>query len=354
MAGSDTVLTGETRIATAPVSFGIWSEPIQAPADADHLLAAVSAMGFEGIEITPCAFFGRDAGSMRARLKGFGLRPAGAFAELPLFTAGRQAVDLMQRITTYLGTLGDHLPVIVADAGDPMRQKAGGQADNLRLTAQSARQRRIAVDWLRRAAASAADAGVEVVVHPHAGTHFERPDEIEALLELTAADGLGICLDTGHTILSGLDPVEFIQRCNGRVRHVHVKDVSEAIMLRLKRGDITYEEAWQLGIWADLGRGLLDLPSVVRALDRSHYNGWFVLEQDRFTVTPDEFDCVTTIEARNLAIAQRTLADAWNRGIARVTPLGSQPPGGNVNEAWGGTYGPNSSTISECSVSGTS
>jgi inosose dehydratase len=305
------VLTGEPRIATAPVSFGIWSEAIPAPADADHLLAEVSAMGFEGIEITPFAFFGRDARSLRARLKRFGLRPAGAFAELPLFTAGHRAVDLMQRVASYVGTVGDELPLIVADAGDPPRQKAAGQAANLRLTAQSARRRRVAIDWLRRAAASAADAGVEVAVHPHAGTHFELPEEIEELLELTAADGLGICLDTGHAILSGLDPVQFIHDCDGRVRHVHIKDVSESIMLRLTRGELTYEAAWRQGLWPDLGRGPLDLPSVLRALDHNRYNGWLVLEQDRFTVTSDELGGVAAIEAQNLGIVESMLAGVY-------------------------------------------
>ena len=52
--------------------------------------------------------------------------------------------------------------------------------------------------------------GLKLVFHPHAETHVEYEDQIEAFLEQTDPERVFLCLDTGHHSHRGGDPVEFV------------------------------------------------------------------------------------------------------------------------------------------------
>ncbi len=70
--------------------------------------------------------------------------------------------------------------------------------------------------------------GVMVNIEPH-GYFTTKPDYMERMLKFSASTCLGMNMDTGNTFIAGQDPVEFLRRFIGRVRHVHVKDVSESL-----------------------------------------------------------------------------------------------------------------------------
>jgi inosose dehydratase len=125
-------------------------------------------------------------------------------------------------------------------------------------------------------AAIAHAAGLDPLVHPHAGTYVEHAGEIEALLEAT---GLGLCLDTGHLAYAGLDPVGWASR--GDVRHVHLKDLDRAVLdATLARGG-GFWDAVAAGVFCPLGSGAVDFAGVLGALRAAGYNGWATIEQDR-------------------------------------------------------------------------
>jgi inosose dehydratase len=297
----------DTHIASAPVSFGIWDESKPAPTNPENLLATIHTAGFKGIEVSPTKYFGRSAQDANDLLRKRHLRSAGTFLELPLFTSGDQTPQIVRDAVSYLERLDGNAALIVADAGDAERQADAGQPAKLNLSRRSKAQQRAAIDWLRRAAAQAGERGVEVLIHPHAGSYFESADEIAALLDHTSCDQLGICLDTGHAVLAGLDPVQLVRACQGRVRHVHLKDVDQNAMSRLARGEINYETAWKQGLWPPLGTGLIDLVAILQELRRSGYDGWLVLEQDRFEVHHSEYADVARIEANSLDVLKRAL-----------------------------------------------
>ena len=296
-----------THIASAPVSFGIWDESKPAPTDPEDLLTTIHQAGFGGVEVSPTKYFGPNAQDTNDLLRRRHLRSAGTFVELPLFTSGHQTPHIVRNAVSYLERLDGTSPLIVADAGDADRHRHAGQPARLRLSARSKTHQRAAIDWLRRAAAQAGERGVEAVVHPHAGTYFESADEIATVLDHTSCDELGICLDTGHAVLAGLDPAQLIRDYQGRVRHVHLKDVDENVMGRLARGEINYETAWKQGLWPALGSGLIDLVAILRELRQSGYDGWLVLEQDRYEVHHNEYADVRRIEANSLDVLKQAL-----------------------------------------------
>lgn len=65
-----------------------------------------------------------------------------------------------------------------------------------------------------------------------------------------------------------------------RVGLVHIKDADLTVADRLNAGELTLMEAVQSGMFPPVGRGDLDIDSVIASLEASGYTGWYVLEQD--------------------------------------------------------------------------
>jgi inosose dehydratase len=64
------------------------------------------------------------------------------------------------------------------------------------------------------------------------------------------------------------------------VKHVHLKDVDLDLARRLAMRDLGFKEAAQRGVFRPLGDGDVDLGRLLELLERAHYRGWYVLEQD--------------------------------------------------------------------------
>ena len=62
---------------------------------------------------------------------------------------------------------------------------------------------------LDRLADAAADRGVLAVLHPHVGTMVETRDEVDRVLDGSA---IRLCLDTGHLLIGGTDPLQLARR----------------------------------------------------------------------------------------------------------------------------------------------
>ncbi len=88
------------------------------------------------------------------------------------------------------------------------------------------------------------------------------------------------CLDTGHLMIGGVDPVAFAREAGDRVAHVHLKDVDTAIAARVLSRDLSLVHGVQQGLFRPLGAGDVAVDEVVLALEERGYEGWYVLEQD--------------------------------------------------------------------------
>ena len=105
----------------------------------------------------------------------------------------------------------------------------------------------------------------------------------------TDPDRVGLCLDVGHYLVGGGDPVDAVRRYGDRIRHVHMKDVDPAVLARLRGGAIPdFHDALRERIFTELGNGALDVLGVVRELDRLDYAGWLMCEQDTTWRPPAE------------------------------------------------------------------
>ena len=89
-----------------------------------------------------------------------------------------------------------------------------------------------------------------------------------------------LCLDTGHLLIGGTDPLELARAVPDRVAHAHLKDVDAGLAARVQSGELTYTEAVANGMYTPLGTGGVDIAGIVTVLRDNGFDGWFVLEQD--------------------------------------------------------------------------
>jgi inosose dehydratase len=119
--------------------------------------------------------------------------------------------------------------------------------------------------------------GIAVAMHQHYGTVIESDDQLGRFLE---GSQMGLCLDTGHLVIGGSDPVEIAEIAGDRVNHVHLKDVDRGVAARLAGRELSFKEAARLNAFRPLGEGDVDVGGVIDGLEGSGYTGWYVLEQD--------------------------------------------------------------------------
>jgi inosose dehydratase len=147
-------------------------------------------------------------------------------------------------------------------------------------------------------------AGGPIAFHPHGATFIETPAEVDRLVASTDPSRVGICLDVGHHLVGGGDPVEALRALGDRVTHVHLKDVDPEVLARLQSGEFDgLGHAVRERLFTELGAGLLDLDGVLEALVERDYAGWLMVEQDTTWGPPSE----------SAAIGRRVLATALRR-----------------------------------------
>ena len=70
--------------------------------------------------------------------------------------------------------------------------------------------------------------GIGINIEPH-GYFTTKPKFIGRMLDFVDDPTLGLNMDTGNTFIAGEDPVAYLRQFISRVRHVHLKDVSESL-----------------------------------------------------------------------------------------------------------------------------
>ena len=290
-----TALAG--RVAGAPISWGVSEVPgwgHQMPVE--RVLSEMHAIGFRATELGPEGFL--PAGSARTLLAENELELVAGFVPAVLHNEAeqRRGLDAVAASADLIAGLGGRTLVLAASTG-----REGYEVTN-----------RLGPDeWselgrgLRRVQGLAGERGLHVALHPHHGTVVEGPQDVERVLDISE---VGLCLDTGHVMVGGGDPLELARGAASRVVHVHLKDVSGAIAERVATGALGYREAVREGLYRPLGDGDLDVAAVVRALEASRYGGWYVLEHDEvLDHEPDEGSGPIRDERRSLGFLER----AW-------------------------------------------
>ena len=264
-------MSASTKVAGAPISWGVCEVPGWGRVlDAGTVLREMSEVGLASTELGPPGYLPADPDELKALLTEHGLALVGGFLAVVLHERDQHDATLAEagRSAELLAAAGAEVLVLAA---------ATGLAGYDERPALDDAQWRTLIDTSAEIAALAARHGLRTVLHPHVGTHVERADEVDRFL---ADSDLPLCLDTGHLLIGGVDPVALAVRHADRIGHVHLKDVRAELADQVRSGALGYTAAVQRGIYVPLGDGDVDLPAMLGALRAAGYQGWYVLEQD--------------------------------------------------------------------------
>jgi inosose dehydratase len=257
------------KIAGAPISWGVCEVPGWGyQLTPERVLAEMRDVGLSATELGPEGFLPSDPAALTELLTSYGLRCVGQFAPVVLHDADRDP----------LPDIAASLEAIVACGADVLVLAAatGAEGYDARPTLDDNQWATLLTN-LDRLADSAADRGVLAVLHPHVGTMVETRDEVERVLN---GSTIRLCLDTGHLVIGGTDPLQLARDVPDRIAHAHLKDVDANLAADVQAGELTYTEAVQRGMYTPLGAGDVDIAGIVTALRSNGFDGWFVMEQD--------------------------------------------------------------------------
>jgi inosose dehydratase len=251
------------------------------------LVREIARLGFVGCQLSRALPTG-DA--LRPALQQHGLRIAEVYAALPCTSAGPTSEARDQAFAWLADAQRTDADVLVFSYHlSEERVRWSGRASDPRAPRLTEKGRSRALALLDEVARTAQAQGLPVVYHPHTGTFVETPDEVEWLMSSTDPRIVSLCLDVGHYLIGGGDPVAAVRRYGERIRHVHVKDVDADILRRLRDREIPdFLSALKARIFTELGNGVLDAAGVVRELARIDYSGWLMCEQDTTWRAPAE------------------------------------------------------------------
>jgi inosose dehydratase len=128
--------------------------------------------------------------------------------------------------------------------------------------------------------------GYAATLHCETGSFLESTAELEKALQLT---DIGMCIETGHQMVGGGDPLDFLNKWSHRVNHVHLKDVTTDIVDDIFTAGEPSSAVWAREAFPRLGEGDFAVADFVRALIASGFQGWLVVEQDSFPETAERF-----------------------------------------------------------------
>ena len=273
------------EIGTAPDAWGVWfpDDPRQIPWP--RFLDEVAEVGYKWIELGPYGYLPTNQTTLKAELDQRGLRVCACLVEGNLEEPEAWPCLEAQLLGSgeLVAELGGRYMVLIDEGYFDLITGAKRGTTRLEPDAWSR-----LVETTHRVAKMARDRfGLELIFHPNAETHVEHEDQIEALLEQTDPNLVGLCLDIGHHAYCDGDPITFIRRHHRRLSHLHFKNVDAAVLMRVRDETLPMGDAVASGVFCELGKGLVDYTGVRDVLQDVGYSGWAMVEQDMY---PADFD----------------------------------------------------------------
>jgi inosose dehydratase len=113
---------------------------------------------------------------------------------------------------------------------------------------------------------------IKLAIHNHGPTDKDYPVPASAYEKIEGLDRrVGICNDIGHTLRAGVDPSVSLKKFADRLLDVHMKDISEATAG---------------GRAVEIGRGVIDIPKLLKTLLEIGYRGVVAFEYEKDAEDP--------------------------------------------------------------------
>ncbi len=252
-------------------------------------LAEAAEAGYTGIELG--RKFPREAGTLGPLLDRFGLALASGWhsgfladrdveAELAAVAPHAELLRALGATVMVYGECG-RMP-LEAPLDAPMSGRL--LLDDGKITVYAARLTAFSRELKARY-------GLTVAYHHHLMMVAETFDEIAAVFD-AAGPELGLLLDTGHAFAAGFDYARLIARFGGRIVHIHLKDVRQAMLEQVRGHDLSFNDAVRRGLFTVPGDGCVDFGPLLGFVGQG-YRGWLIVEAEQDPAVANPKDAVT-------------------------------------------------------------
>ncbi|MAM84668.1 MAG: 2-keto-myo-inositol dehydratase [Acidobacteria bacterium] len=292
-------------LAAGTDAWGIWhaSHPAQIPWE--RYLDEVAMAGYGYVEPGLFGYLPIGQADARNALSARKLKVPGGtfFCDVSARSAFPQTAEDFSRTADWLSGIGaDYLILLDSFSRDPET------GERLKPQTMGPDQWAWFIEALHNLGRKAKEEfGLSLLFHPHCDATVEYEPDIAYLLNSTDTTFVNLCLDTGHHVYSGGDPVTFWREHHSRIPYIHLKSMNASMLARVRRDNLPWAEAVRRGVTEEPARGMVDFNALSHALRQSGYEGFAVVEQDMFPCDP----------AVSLPLARRTIA--FLTGIGFVT-----------------------------------
>ncbi|MFD0958242.1 myo-inosose-2 dehydratase [Paenibacillus chungangensis] len=254
-----------------------------------QLLNDFTALGFTGTE--NCRKFPQDPAELKQVLTTKGLQLTSQwkgviFADPSL---RQEELDAYRRHAEFLHYMGAKHVVTCEIGGSPHADPRGlEQKEVQRLTDE---QWKYMTEGLQQAGEICNELGMKLIYHYHASTVVEHEHEIDRLMDMTDPKLVHLLYDTGHAYYGGTDPLTLLRKHRNRIAYIHLKDVRDDVLQRVKRESIPFIDAVVQGVFTVPGDGVIDFKPIFQALKQQDYEGWMIIEaeQDPDKAEPNQY-----------------------------------------------------------------
>ena len=290
-------IKSEIKIANAPCSWGVLEFELEGKSlDYPQVLDEIAATGYTGTELGDWGFMPTNSQELNKEISARKLNLLGAF--VPVALSNESAHDEgVQQALKVAGLMFDagykDAFIVLADDNGSVKERtenAGRITDDQSL---SPEQMNTFAKGAEKIAQAVKDKyGMRTVFHHHCAGYIETPAEIDALMNATNPELLGLCFDTGHYRFGGgKNPVDVLEKYWDRIWHIHFKDFSPQVAEQSIKHNWDYFESVKNGVFCELGKGDVDFVAIKNFLNKKNYMGWIIVEQDVLPGMGDPKQC---------------------------------------------------------------
>ncbi|KSU79823.1 inosose dehydratase [Fictibacillus enclensis] len=127
----------------------------------------------------------------------------------------------------------------------------------------------------------AAEYDLKLVYHHHMGTGVQTLEEVDRLMENTDSNAVHLLYDSGHIYVSDGDYMTLLNKHIDRIKHVHFKDVRQAVKDQCDKDGRSFLQSFLAGMFTVPGDGCIDFTKVYNKLLETQYSGWIVIEAEQ-------------------------------------------------------------------------
>ena len=294
------------QIATAPVSWGVLMKDTPNVPPYELVLDQIKEAGYGGTELGPYGYLPFDISKLRDELDSRHLKLISAFTIFNFVQGKKDEIVYREALETaqVLSAMGCDY-VVLSDTlfvEQTRAQRAGRIRKQDSLSDKAWDQAARHVDDFARLVHE--DYGLKSVVHPHVGGYLETDFELDAVLERTNPNLVGLCFDMAHIAYGGGDPEAVLNKWRDRAWYMHIKECNNAVRADVLTREGDYFDGVESGVFPELGQGTIDWQAISRLLQEIDYQGWGTVEQD---ILPGSGVDALACARRNRAFLRDTL-----------------------------------------------